>query len=93
MTALTTEQINHALADTPGWDVSPKQLSRTFSFTDFDDAMDFVEHVATQASEADHHPDILIQYNKVTITLTTHEVDGVTERDIALAKALDIEAL
>ena len=88
MATLTDAEINQALTTLPGWTHSGIAIQRTFQFPDFTDAMVFVNKVAEAAEEADHHPDIDIRYNKVTMTLTSHDSGGVTRRDIKMAKRI-----
>lgn len=89
MDKLSEEQIQAALAQAPEWSELNGAIQRTFQFKDFIEAMKFVNQVA-QAAEADqHHPDILIRWNKVTLTLSTHDASGITEKDFALAKKID----
>ena len=64
-------------------------LQRTFAFADFLAAMAFVESIAAAAEAQGHHPDILIRYSKVTLTLSTHEAGGLTNKDFALAASID----
>lgn len=73
------------------WEEKDNKLTKEFSFKGFNDALNFVNKVASLANQANHHPDILIHdYKKVTITLTTHcEGNTVTEKDHALAKQID----
>ncbi len=73
----------------PGWQVNPAEMSRTFSFADFVEAISFVMAVALIAEKAFHHPDIDIRWNKVTLTLSTHSEGGLTRRDVELAAAFD----
>ena len=68
----------------------PDALERDFEFADFAAAMAFVNRVAEVAEEADHHPDIFVHgWNKVRLTLSTHDAGGLTEADHALAEAID----
>ena len=72
------------------WSQRPDVLERDFEFDDFAGAIAFVNRVAEAAEEADHHPDILIHgWNKVRLTLTTHDAGGLTEQDHAMAAAID----
>ena len=64
-------------------------MQRTFSFENFVDAMSFVNRVADLAEDFQHHPDILIRYNKVTLTLSTHDAGGLTDKDFAFAREAD----
>lgn len=86
---MTDAEIQAALAEAPEWSELNGAIQRTFQFTDFAEAMRFVNRVAAAAEEAQHHPDILIRWNKVTLTLSTHDASGITERDFALAKRVD----
>jgi len=85
---LSQEQIETALGDLEGWNYDGDSLTRTFRFADFVHAVDFVEHLADVAESLQHHPDIDIRYNKVTLHLATHSAGGVTARDVELAAAL-----
>lgn len=72
------------------WVESANQLSRTFAFDAFREAMEFVNAVADLAEEHAHHPDMVIHYAEVTLTLTTHDAGGiVTSKDHRLAAAID----
>ncbi len=76
-------------ADHPDWTLDGESISRTFGFTDFNEAMGFVTRVAIASEVADHHPDIDIRWNKVTIVLSTHSESALTEKDTELAAAFD----
>ena len=78
-----------ALALRTGWSLRGNEIVRTVVFADFVAAMRFVNAVAEAAEAADHHPDIDIRYNKVTLALTTHDSGGLTEKDFALAAEAD----
>jgi 4a-hydroxytetrahydrobiopterin dehydratase len=78
-----------ALASVPGWKLQDATISRTFQFKDFPAAMKFVDAVADLAEKSWHHPDIDIRWNKVALTLTTHDVGGLTQKDFSLAKQFD----
>ncbi len=72
------------------WSQRPDALERDFEFEDFKAAMAFVNRVADAAEEANHHPDILVHgWNKVRLTLSTHDAGGLTEADHELAAAID----
>lgn len=66
-----------------------KQLKREFEFNNFLDGIHFVDDVAKAAEEKHHHPDIDIRYNKITTTLSTHTVGGLTENDFIMAAKID----
>lgn len=92
MEKLSPEQIEKRLAEVPEWSLNGESLQRTFLFDDFSGAMAFVNRVAGLAEQQQHHPDIMVRYNKVMLTLTTHDAGGLTAKDFALARAAD-EAL
>jgi 4a-hydroxytetrahydrobiopterin dehydratase len=85
MLTFTSEEITQNLATIPKWHLDNGALARSFSFTDFREAMSFVNSVATVAERAGHHPDIDIRYNKVTLALSSHDAGGITDRDFSLA--------
>ena len=90
MTELLSDiAIQRELGHLPGWSRRGEVLTRTYQFRNFTEAMSFVNRVADAAESADHHPDIDIRYSKVTLTLSTHSAGGITENDLALAKAID----
>lgn len=89
MTKLSLEEIQSALGNIPLWLHDDNQLSRAWMFRDFGDAMIFVNRVAELAQQNEHHPDILIRYNKVALTLTTHDANGLTNKDFWLAQQID----
>jgi 4a-hydroxytetrahydrobiopterin dehydratase len=64
-------------------------ISRDYLFGDFNEAFDFMTRVAVEADRMDHHPEWLNVYNRVSVTLTTHDAGGLSERDITLAKLID----
>lgn len=86
---LGATEVAGKLATVPAWKQSGDEISRTFTFKDFAGAMRFVNAVAGEAEKANHHPDIDIRWNKVTLTLSTHDAGGLTEKDFALAKISD----
>lgn len=89
MQTLTESEIQTRLDEVPDWSMIKDAIQRTYQFRDFAQSMEFVNSVADQAESAQHHPDILIRYNKVTLTLSTHDAGGVTEKDFDLAKKAD----
>jgi len=88
---LTPRERDTALAELPGWKLSRegKAIARTFTFADFSEAFAFMTRVALLAEKADHHPEWFNVYNRVEITLTTHDADGISQRDVTMAKAAD----
>ena len=89
MPKLTASQIKLALAKVPLWKKNAATISRVFAFKDFPAAIKFMNKTAVLAEKAWHHPDIDIRWNKVTLTLTTHDQDGLTEKDFKLAAKFD----
>ncbi len=89
MPAISEGEARTRLAEVPGWDIVDKSLVRKLALPSFPDAVAFVVKVAFAAEAADHHPDILINYRRVTLTLWTHTEGGITEKDFALAKELN----
>jgi len=89
MNKLDAAQIQSALVAVPEWTRKDATISRTFQFKDFSAAIQFVNAVAELAERGWHHPDIDIRWNKVTLTLTTHDAGGLTEKDFALAQKFD----
>ena len=86
---LTEAERAAARAELPGWTFSEKRIERSFRFADFSEAFAFMTRVALAAEKADHHPDWSNGWNRVDIALSSHDAGGVTERDIALARAID----
>ena len=80
-----------ALGSLPLWtyDADARGIRRSFSFADFSAAFAFMTHVAILAEKADHHPEWFNVYNRVDILLTTHDAGGLSQRDVALAAAID----
>lgn len=78
-------------ATLPHWRLLPDRdaIARNFKFKDFNAAWGFMARVALLAEQQDHHPEWSNVYNRVSITLTTHDAGGLSERDIALARAID----
>jgi 4a-hydroxytetrahydrobiopterin dehydratase len=89
MPALTREQVSLKLKTIPEWSVKAQILSRTFKFEEFLMSIAFVRRVAKRAEKNQHHPDIDIRYDKVTLALTTHDEGGLTEKDFTLAEQCD----
>jgi len=82
---LQDSEIQQALQQLPGWKKNGNAIERGFQFGNFVQAMEFVNRLAEAAEAFNHHPDILISYNKVTLTLVSHDSGGVTQRDIKMA--------
>ncbi|WP_368367230.1 4a-hydroxytetrahydrobiopterin dehydratase [Paraburkholderia youngii] len=88
---LTSDERTQQLGKLHRWESVAERdaIRRSFEFADFNEAFGFMTRVAIKAQEMDHHPEWFNVYNKVDITLSTHEANGVTERDIALATFID----
>jgi len=89
MPQLKSAQIKAYLKSVPKWTKRAQAIHRTFEFEDFPGAIKFVNGVAKMAEKARHHPDIDIRWNKVKLTLTTHDEGGITEKDFSLARECD----
>jgi 4a-hydroxytetrahydrobiopterin dehydratase len=85
MPTLSSEVAQSRLANLPGWQIEAGELVKTFQFKDFRAALQFVNRVGELAEEAGHHPDIDIRYNRVRLSLVTHDAGGLTEKDFHLA--------
>ena len=86
---LSDEEITAALAGLPGWTRSGDSITTTVKLADFRAAMLYTGAVAYLAEAANHHPDVLIQWNRVTLTLSTHSAGGLTGNDMALAERIN----
>lgn len=91
---LTDSEREAALARLPHWTLRADGLAiqRTLTFGDFAEAFGFMARVAIHAEKADHHPEWFNVYNRVEITLTTHDASGLSTRDVALAELIDTMA-
>lgn len=86
---LTNDERHQFLADHPLWEIDGETTTRTFVLGGFAQAIAFVTECAFAAEAADHHPDIDIRWNKVTMSLTTHSEAALTAKDSSLAAAFD----
>jgi 4a-hydroxytetrahydrobiopterin dehydratase len=86
---LSQDEIAAALARLPGWALVDGEIRKTFTFDDFPQSLEFVNAVAEEAEAADHHPDIDIRWNKVTLALSTHSAGGLTQKDVDLAERIE----
>ncbi len=87
---LSQTAVDSLLAELPAWTLREdgKAITRTFKFEDFNAAFGFMTRVALYADKHDHHPEWSNVYNRVEITLTTHDADGLSTRDGAMARAI-----
>ncbi len=86
---IPVEELQQRLKKIPEWEIKRDRLVRSFEFDEFMDGIDFVNGVAEIADDANHHPDIIIRYNIVKLSLVTHDSGGITSRDFELAARLD----
>ena len=89
MDKLHATHIKKLLASVPQWKKKGAAITRTFQFKDFPAAIKFVNAIAKPSEKEYHHPDIDIRWNKVILTLTTHDAGGLTSKDFSLAKKFD----
>jgi 4a-hydroxytetrahydrobiopterin dehydratase len=86
---LTEDKIKSALLQLNNWKLLDNRIEKKFVFTDFLESIQFINAVATIAETMQHHPEWNNVYNKVTVTLTTHDAGGITQKDITLAEKMD----
>ena len=89
MPALTTKQISLHLKTVPAWTKRAQTICRIYKFEGFLMSIAFVHRIAKRAQKMNHHPDIDIRFDQVTVTLTTHDEGGITEKDFTLARQCD----
>lgn len=85
-TPLNPTQIQEQLTQLPAWTLTNNRLERVFTFEDFLGSIAFVNQLVAPAEAAGHHPDLCISWNKVTVSLTTHDAGGLTQLDFDLAR-------
>ena len=88
MDTLTDQQIDEALGTLDGWERDGDAIARTFEFDGFMDAIGFIDRLAPEAEEMNHHPEIRNVYSTVDIRLTSHDAGGITQRDVDLARRI-----
>jgi 4a-hydroxytetrahydrobiopterin dehydratase len=86
---LTEAELTEGLAALPEWRRAGDTIVRMIRCASFPEAIELVTRVAEAAEAADHHPDILINWRRVTFTLTTHAADGLTGKDLGMAATID----
>jgi 4a-hydroxytetrahydrobiopterin dehydratase len=89
MAVLSDDEIGRRLEDLEGWGYDGDSLRRQFKFDDFKGSVDFVNRITEPAEEMNHHPDLTISWNTVTVSLATHSQGGITESDFELAGRID----
>ena len=89
MPLLSNDDIAREIRTIIGWNQVGNEIKKTYEFGDFVHAMGFVTSVALLAEKANHHPDIDVRWNKVTLVLSTHSAGGLTEKDFNLARQIE----
>ena len=89
MAKLSAAEVEQRLKSVRGWRLEGNQITKQFTFRDFPAAVRYVNDLVPEAEAADHHPDILINYKRVTLTYSTHSEGGLTEKDFAGAAMAD----
>ena len=89
MARLSTLAVKRHLARIKGWRQVGNVIRKQYTFSNFKEAMFFVNTVAGLAERAGHHPDITVNYNRVTLSLSTHDAGGLTQKDFDLAKGIE----
>ena len=92
MAILSKQEIEQQFKKLPGWTLEGSALRRQFTFNDFPDAVAFVNRLVPDAEAADHHPDISINYRRVTLLYSTHSEGGLTQKDFDGAAMADRKA-
>ncbi len=92
MAALSPDDVRSRLSDLPGWDGDEGGIAKRFELADFRAAVAFVVRIAFEAEAADHHPDLDIRYDKVRVALVTHSAGGITDKDLDMARRVELEA-
>jgi 4a-hydroxytetrahydrobiopterin dehydratase len=89
---LSPDEISRRLRELNGWALDGKSIRKQFTFAGFPEAIEFLNRLVPSAERADHHPDILVNYRRVTLTYTTHSEGGLTSKDFEGAAMADAEA-
>ena len=88
MARLSDEEIDQGLSELDGWERDGDAIERTFKLDDFKGSVDFVNRLTPIAEEMNHHPDLAISWNEVTVTISTHSEGGLTANDFELARRI-----
>ncbi len=92
MEKISPERAKDLLQKLPGWTLAGEAISRQFTFAGFPDAVAFIVRLGFTAEAADHHPDLAVNYRRVTVTYSTHSEGGLTEKDFEGASAANTAA-
>ncbi len=85
---LRSKEVDAELRKVPGWRLQGKRISSTFVLEDFEQVISFVNRLAKIAEQMNHHPDLSIRYNKIRVSITTHDEGGLTRKDFQLARRI-----
>ncbi len=91
MAKLSPDQITDQLKALPGWDRKGEAITKQYTFKEFMGGIRFINRIAEIAEQMDHHPDMTVNYRRVTFSLSTHDQGGITDKDIKLAAAIERE--
>lgn len=91
MPKLNPDEITAKLRTLPEWELKGSAISKQYTFKEFMDGIRFINRIAEIAEQMDHHPDIAVNYRRITFTLSTHDQGGITEKDFKLADAIEKE--
>src|SRR3954468_18131595 len=89
MEKISADGVRDRLKNLAGWSLQEDAISRQFTFAGFADAVAFIVRLGFTAEEADHHPDLIVNYRRVTVTYSTHSEGGLTEKDFEGARAAE----
>nr|WP_292966432.1 4a-hydroxytetrahydrobiopterin dehydratase [Muricauda sp. UBA7809] len=89
MKKLSSDEIKKALKNLPGWSIEDDMIVKSFTFKDFKETFSAMTHIAFECEKQNHHPNWENVYNSLTIKLNTHDVGGITQKDIDLAKSIE----
>ncbi|RIV30345.1 4a-hydroxytetrahydrobiopterin dehydratase [Flagellimonas lutimaris] len=89
MKKMNTNEIEEAIKNLPGWALKDEMIMKSFTFKDFKEAFATMTHIAFECEKQNHHPNWENVYNRLTIKLSTHDADGITQKDIDLAKSIE----
>ncbi|RPG27849.1 4a-hydroxytetrahydrobiopterin dehydratase [Flagellimonas sp.] len=89
MKKMNTHEIQEALKNLSGWALKDDMIQKSFIFADFKEAFSIMTHIAFECEKQNHHPNWENVYNSLTIKLSTHDADGITQKDIDLAKSIE----
>ncbi|WP_395061299.1 4a-hydroxytetrahydrobiopterin dehydratase [Flavobacterium sp.] len=89
MEKLSKLEIEKSIKALNNWNLNDKKIEKKFEFNDFSEALSFIVRVGLLSEKQNHHPELFNVYNKVSIALSTHDADGLTEKDFKLAASID----